>query len=607
MTRKVAAAAVLATVAVLLLHTSFLASTTAAVALTPTSSTPTAMQRQRLRSLAAYAQRVGVALELLADGYNPSHDNGIMKAAEVFVEADHLPNSVGYAPQQSAGQLSLVRYVTHSLQRPLGTVQSAVQSVVKRARAVQTLAFVAAGGPLDSQANALLAKMDTEADLRTERADATLAPLASLPNMRKAQPSILATAQKMSAQPAQLAQAQQAFANTSGSQAETPDSQSTEVASLQCINGVNAYSSNAIVACRNSNESYTAAEYVALPTHAQEACSGFISNDGPLTQTCLCAQDYYMEYVNETSYSCSSRPLDVQVILEDKHLCFSKDDAALGLSGTMEGEYCIRTPRNSTLQLPVTWKYNFLSDDTMLAVAAFEFHTVPPQVPMGPKGLQWVVMKASRPVMGTYSELAMSTDVFRYVVAGYAGANESRPSPNNVGFYLSYNTELRFASAFSAVFCFTSPRKTKDQMKEVPLGRTSALKEYLGNANGVSLHSLTLDLSTVPDDFVEGNQMYVETGLKGGPSIYPHRVSRIHISFTDVDEPPANSYKYKKQFNPLYILLIAAISMVVVGTGLAVLWYYCMQQDDYVDNLVSDAQRKKAQKHHSRAKAGPIS
>ncbi|AYU76581.1 hypothetical protein, conserved [Leishmania donovani] len=598
MTRKVAAAAVLATAALLLLHTaSFASVAAAAVSPTQVSSPPTAAQRQRLRSLAAYAERVGMALELFVGRHYESDTTDIKATASQFAEDSHLHPSAISAPMPSADRMPLLGFVTQCLQHPHIVVQSSVQSVMRFASAGRTLASVLVGASLDKDTEALLAKVEADADLHAE-VGSDMAPLFVSPtNAHRTPAAIRQAARAVSTPPTKVAPLRQVFCSSIHQPAETLVTQPAEVTPLSCISGVNAYSSNAIVACRNSNDTYTAAEYVSLSLHEQEQCDGYISKDEPFTETCVCAQDYYMTYVNESSYLCRSRPLDVQILLEDKHLCFSQADVALGLPGTMEGEYCIKTNRNGTLQLPVTWKYNFLSDEAMLAASVFSHH-VPPQVPQESEGLQWVVMSGSRPVMGNYSELSMSTDVFSYLVAGYAGSGQSPPSPNDVGFYLSASTELLSAAAFSAVFCFTSPRKTKDQLKEVPLKTESVLKQYLGNPDGVSSHSLTLDLSTVPNEFVEGNQMYVEVGLKGGPSIYYYRVARIHVSFTDLAEPPTNAHEYKKPLDPLYTLLIAAVSALVIGTGLAVLWYYCMQPDDYDDRLVSDAQRKKAQKHH---------
>ncbi|GET86393.1 hypothetical protein, conserved [Leishmania tarentolae] len=598
MTQKTVAAAFLTAVALLVLLTALFPSVAAAAVIpTHVSSLPTAVQRQRLRSFAAYAERVGMALELFTRGH-VENDTDTGGTASDFAKDRRMHPFAGLESAPSVQRMSLPGLVTECLQHLHIVVQSSVQSVVRLTSAGHTLASVLVGASLGKDAEALLTKAAADAHFHAEVGNIMAPPPVSLSNADRIPASTRRTTRAVSTPRANYTPLDRVFGNASRQRADEPGDQPTAATPLSCIGGVNAYSSNTIVACRNSRDIYTAAEYVSLPFQDQEQCNGYVSEEGPFTQTCVCAHDCYMIYITASTYVCRSRPLDLQVLLEDRHLCFSKADAALGLAGTMEGEYCIKTRRNSTLQLRVTWKYSFLSDDAMLGAWAFGSKHVPPEVPQESEGLQWVVLSGERPVMGTYSELSVNSDVFDYLVAGYAGLGQPSPSPKDVGFYLSANTELLSAAAFSAVFCFTSPYKTKDQLKEVPLEEESALKRYLGNVDGVTSHSLTLHLSAVPDDFIEGNQMYVEVGLKGGPSIYHYRVARIHISFTDLAEPPTNAHKYTKPLDPLYILLIATVSVLVVGTALAMLWYSCMESHDFDDRLLSDAQRKSAQKHH---------
>ncbi|KAG5506674.1 hypothetical protein JIQ42_06927 [Leishmania sp. Namibia] len=608
MARNTAAATVLATLAILLLCAAFLAVAAAgAVGPAPALSARPESQRQRIRSLAVYAERVGAALELLVRGYSASIDNDMSSISNNFVEPQSTSPSVERDATRHADSASPLTHVMQYLQYPHVAVQKATQSALMRASAAAVLASVVLGAPISKDADALLTKVKTGSHPSVGTAATVSLPLAPLTNLRKTTRAAQSAAPAMGPAFPHAALLQKPLHKVGGHQVEALNSLRGEVIPLTCRNGLNAFSSDAIVGCRNSPRTYTAAEYVMLSPIEREQCNGFISEDGPLSQTCVCAQDYYMNYNDDGGYSCHSRPLDVQVILEGAHLCFSEADAALGLPGTKEGEYCIKTARNSTLQLPVTWKYHFLSDDAMLAASMFRSLRTPPQVPPGTRLLRWVIMNSpSGPAMGTYNELSMNTNIFSYVVAGHADAGQLPPSRHNAGFYLSSNTELLSAFSFSAVFCFASPHKTKDQLKEVPLETIEALKEYLGSADGISSHLLTLNLSTVPDDFVEGNQMYVETGLKRGPSIYYYRVAHIHISFKDLPEPRANSHKYAKQFNPLYILLIAAVSAGVVGTGSAMLWYHCMADKDYDDRFVSDAQRKKAQKRQPESSGGRI-
>ncbi|KAG5485565.1 hypothetical protein LSCM1_07654 [Leishmania martiniquensis] len=600
MARKVASTTTLVAVTVLLLCTAFFVAAVTAAGPASASSAQKS-QRQRIHSIATYAQRVGAALDLFVGGHSIDEDGDVGVLWQSFVEPQYANPSVGLESVQNVAAASPLTGAMQFLRYPHIAVEEMTRSVMKRARAAATLVSVVLGGPHSEDADALLAKMKTGSDL-SMGATVTESPrLASLRSTRETTPAAL----KISTAPQHATQQRQILLKTINRKGEAQNWQPGEVPPLTCRNGLNAVSSDAIVECRNSVNTYSAAAYAQLSPVEREECDGFVSNDGPLTQTCVCAQDYYMSYIDEDDYSCQSRPLDVQVVLEREHECFSRADAALGMPGSVEGEYCVKTARNSTLQLPVQWKYRFLSDDDMLAASVFQSLRTPPQVPPGHRSLRWVVMNStSGPAMGTYSELSMNTNLFSYVVAGHADAGLLPTSQRNVGFYLSSNTELLSASSFLAVFCFASPRKTKDQLREVPLKTTEVLKEYLGSADGITSHSLTLDLSTVPDDYVEGNQMYVEAGLRGGPSIYYYRVAHIHIAFTDLPEPHPNAHRYPKQFNPLYILLIAAVGAGVAGTGAAVLWYHCMEDEDDDDRFVSDAQRKTAQKRQPGASGG---
>ncbi|KAG5510615.1 hypothetical protein JKF63_06913 [Porcisia hertigi] len=586
---------VLVAVVVVLLFAALLVPTAAAVvASTPASSS--AQRRQNFYSFAAYAERVGAALELLVRGYDSNDEDEIRSVANEFVEDSLFNPSAGQIPIQGADPTSPLAYMTQYLQHSQSVVRSAIRSVTGCARALRTLTYVVIGAPLDNETDTLLAQVKADSSHSAEMGGFMSPHLAPLKNELMSHAAIHSIATNTSYITA--SQPPQTSDNVRHRQAETLASRAAALTPVSCSLGLNAYSSDVIIACSGTPQQYTTAEYMALSAAQQKQCSGTITGDPKTSQTCVCPRDFFL-LQTRGGYTCQSRPLDVEVSLENKYPCVSEDDVALGLPGTVEGEYCIQTTRNSTLEFSVTWKYAFLSNDAIMAATVQDMLTTPPEVPPNANTLRWVVMVDSVLFMGTYSELGINEELFQFIVAGYAGSGQRPPSPGDAGFYLSMNTPLWDSSAFSAVFCFASPRKTQNQMKEVKLDSLDLLREYLGNANGISSHSLTLDLSAVPDDFLEGNQMYVETGIKTNLFIYPHRVARIHISFTDLPEPPANSHRYHRQFNPLYILLIAAIGVVSVGTASAVLWYYCMQQDDYDDRLVSDAQQKKKQRQGS--------
>lgn len=110
-----------------------------------------------------------------------------------------------------------------------------------------------------------------------------------------------------------------------------------------------------------------------------------------------------------------------------------------------------------------------------------------------------------------------------------------------------------------------------------------------------SSHSVTYDLSGFPDGMIEGGQLYVETGVFGPGILLSSRVARIHVRFTDLPPPPVQ-FRYPKPFNILYIFLIALIGAIVIGCGLAVLWYCCQKRSEPEDDLVVKAQRNRTRK-----------
>lgn len=569
---------------VLLMHVALLAPTVDAAP------QRTAAQSQRLRSFATYAERVGAALELFAGGSGSDavEDDGLGALQKGRTDAD-----AGAAPDHTpVADASPLAHVVQYLQYPHTAVQSAVATVTSRAAAARTFAAAVLGAPLTATDEARLARVTAKGD-RAQQYGILSPPITSVTRETSASAAaVVPTAQERS--PLRPDSVLETLARTAQEQATNTPLVDVD---LKCIGGFNIFSSDSRISCRYTGRQYTVAQFVRLTSAQQQSCYGYFIR-GWYDAACVCAPDFYQVRLNDSATECRSRPLDVEVKLEDNYLCHNDDDAALGLSGTTESEYCIDTPRNSVLQLLVTWNYSFLDDDAMAAAQVFASRKNVRELPVSTTaGVTWVVLQSPFP-SGTYTELSTDASLFDFIAAGDGGATASSTS----GFYLSTTTELTTAFAFTAVFSFATPYRTQEQMRRTPFTTAAALTQYLGSGTGSSTQAITLDLSTVPDDFIEGGQMYVETGLGGGTAMYTYRVARIHIAFTDIPEPSAKSHKYPKQFNPLYILLIAAIAAVVVGSGLAALWYYCMQDEDYDDRLVSDAQRKKT---HQQRYAAP--
>jgi hypothetical protein len=558
------------------------------------------LQRQRQQAFTKYAERVGLALDLLINGpVDVQEEQDGSNPAERVEDRDGQPlppsGAGGYTMpplRSSSGSLSIL---AQCMQYPHTVLRAAVQAATEKAAAARTLASVLWNSELSDAEETRLARVRAAAGRADVAGDAWAVPDSHLSSSRGAlrqhRRTRLATTKKASAG----ARAVSTLADTA-----SPFSRY-----ITCSKGYVALPSDTAMHCAAAGAT-TIGKYMTIPAEDRKTCSIAPPNFSTLQQQCICPVDAVLIKDSKHSYKCVTRPVEVKVLLEDSFLCRSAADAALGLPSTMASEYCVTTTRNATLNMAVQWAYAYLSIDQLRAAVdtSAEFVT-PRETPQNSSALQWVVMGSTPPdgiitaingspyAKGNYSELAASTDLFTFLSPPTPAAEAAAAAAGVEPFYITSNSTLYRAYAFSAIFCFSAPRKTKEHLVESALDSATAMSAYFGNLNGTTAHTLRLDLSKVSDDFVEGNQMYVETGVRGGSTVYTYRVARLHISFSDLAVPSVKTHRYKKQFNPLYTLLIVAIGVAVVGAGLAVLWYHLMQKEDYDDKTVSDAQRRK--------------
>ena len=567
-------------------------------------STDKQLQRQRLHAFAKYAERVGTALDLLLNGpvdglEDAAENDGVGQDGHAQQQQQPLHNFNTPLSTDHAPFATLVQCI----QYPHKAVQLAVRAVTAKAAAARALASVLSNSKLSAAEEARLAQMRATADdtIAFSGAWSTAAPPSSSPAvLRRAR---AATAMRPTASRAEPSATETDAPRRVSTLADTPNSNSF----ITCVNGYVSLDSSTPMHCAATGTT-TVGAYMSVPEADRETCSIVLQALTQHEQQCVCPVDAVLIQHAERAFECATRPVEVQVLLDDNYLCKSSADAVLGLPSTMESEYCVKTTRHAKLSLEVRWKYTYVTLDALRAAAdTSTTFVIPSETPPSSTALQWVVMGVTPPsgvittekgtpyAKGSYSELKVSTDLFEFLSPITAESQEAAAATGVDAFYISSKSSLYQAYAFSAVFCFSAPRKTQEHLVETPLSTPEAMTAYFGSVNGTTAHTLRLDLSTVSDTFVEGNQMYVETGVRGGSSAYTYRVARLHISFTDLAVPSEKTHHYTKQFNPLYILLIVAIAAVVVGAGLAVLWYYLMQDEEYDDRMVSDAQRKKRQ------------
>ncbi|KPI85668.1 hypothetical protein ABL78_5289 [Leptomonas seymouri] len=563
------------------------------------------LQRQRLQALTKYVERVGAALDLLANGpIGVLDDEEDAFSHEGSTRGSKQSSSAHYFTAPTVSGHVFPPVLAQLLQYPHTAVQTGLQAVIGKASAVRTLVSVLTNSKLSEEEETQLAQVHAAAAHTNVFGDAGAA-----------RPETGAAASASSVSPAALHRARSAFLKSEVlahaedvgrsrerrlARADTDDLSSR---SISCLDGYVALPSDTPMRCAATGAT-TIGEYLSVPPEDRNTCFIVPKAFDHQQQQCICPVDAFIIEESPSFFVCMARPVSVQVLLDDAYLCHSAADAAVGLPSMMESEYCIKTTRHATLNLTVRWKYSYLSMDALRAALSISGTIVTPsETPIRSPSLQWVVMGETPPhgiitnengspyAKGNYSELTKSNDLFNFMAPIAAETEEEAQATATEGFYVSANSPIEEGYVFSAVFCFATPRKMMDHLVEESLHSPGQMAAYFGNTNGISTHTLQLQLSNVSDDFVEGNQMYVETGIRGGSAVYSSSVARLHISFTDLETPPDKTFHYKKQFNPLYTLLIVAISVIVVGAGLAVLWYHLMKKEEYEDNLVSDAQR----------------
>lgn len=367
--------------------------------------------------------------------------------------------------------------------------------------------------------------------------------------------------------------------------------------SKECFNGYIAVPLDARFECTVTNSSsttttVTAAEYAQLSSDGERAACVLTDDTG--RRQCLCSLDFTAFVTSAGVPYCQPRYLDVRPALESRYLCDDALTGEVGLPRTSPSEYCVTTSRTAVLALPVVWRYAWLTREEMAAFIATSEAVVYPAEDRT-EGEEWVVIGPG--TQGRYADLVVDTTLFDYLTPP--------PAANETAGFAMTRPHVVFqsqAEQFSSLFCFRSPRKMMPFYRAVPLDNETNVATLLGHVNGTSSYTVTYDLSTVPDDLVEGGQLYMETGIRGLGVFQSLRVARVHVRFTDLPNPRRN-YKFAKPFNVLYIALIAVIAAIVVGVGLAVLWYWCQREEDPEDTLVTRMHKSKEGKERTKEKA----
>lgn len=118
------------------------------------------------------------------------------------------------------------------------------------------------------------------------------------------------------------------------------------------------------------------------------------------------------------------------------------------------------------------------------------------------------------------------------------------------------------------------------------------MSHYLANPQGSATSSITLPLQEWEDEFINGGEVYVESGVRGTGILNDYAVVRLHIAFSDTPRAPKR-YNHKPKLMQAYVVLIIFIVVVVVVMVAAMVGDYCLNKGEIPDDLVSRAQHNK--------------
>lgn len=516
-------------------------------------------QMEWRRSAVAYVERVGAVMEYLA---------GLSSTLTLASVAEDGAAASGAPPTSSATDVSIA-----VLQAPQVALRSVLGAVATYGTGVMMLGRVIAGYELPAAETELLAASARRADWISgggfEDMSSSLDAGGShqSPPVQQHQPD--GTNDGVAG----------AAVDDAGRHRQTASVASTISSSIvPCSSGLNAVSSDAQFNCRGRLVS--AAAYKDAIADSKASCK--LVNVESVEQQCVCPMDHFLTSARAGSYTCLRRVVDAEVLLDEKLLCYMAESAALGLAATVPGEYCIEMERRGLLEAQVTVKYRYLSGATSGALmspakSALAVTEVPE------RGGEWILLRSGE--MGSYAALSSNSSLFTYEL--------KTVDADGAPFYSSKASLLKSITQYSSIFSFSSPRFMVDHHQSLALYDTNS-NSYLSafaSGTGQFVYKLAYNLSDVSDAFVEGGQMYLETGLQGGGILYDFRAARLHISFTDVAPPSPKSFVYPKRFDVLYIFAISVAVAAVVIVALAVLWYCCMKPEEMEDKLVSRLHR----------------
>lgn len=121
------------------------------------------------------------------------------------------------------------------------------------------------------------------------------------------------------------------------------------------------------------------------------------------------------------------------------------------------------------------------------------------------------------------------------------------------------------------------------------LAEESAMRVYFRNDKTFTVHRIQRSLSSLGDEFIIGNIMYMEIGFYSTGFPFNTRHARVWLT---IEDPPIvkENYSYDNSVNPVLIAGIVFFVLIFVGIITAVVLFLCERPPEIDDRLVPKAQ-----------------
>ncbi|KEG13604.1 hypothetical protein DQ04_00901060 [Trypanosoma grayi] len=347
----------------------------------------------------------------------------------------------------------------------------------------------------------------------------------------------------------------------------------------RCSRGYVAVPGSTVFSCNDTN--VTGAAYSNLTEEERGACTHAAETD----VVCICPLGTIWQLKGASQgWVCAPRLLLASPRLTNTALCRDEHGGALGLPRSSESDYCVRVRRSATLALNLNVTYRWMENDEMENIIALK----EPQAAFGTVERDGVYVTLRKGVLGKYSELERSGQLFSFILA------PDSSDPYSFGMISGHPLQKDGQFDF-IIYPFNHPELMDRQKVSRPLKTGAALKRFFGGKGNYTLHSVTKDLGTLSDEYITGNTMYMEVGFSSSGLPFEYRCARVWITFEGLPEAP-ETYSYDQPMSSATIAAIIISSAVSLGVLAAVVWYFCNKPQEFDDRLIEKALKERSKK-----------